>query len=198
MFASDAGEQGSDAPPADRLRARVPTDRTRARRLPFAAVGDPMKVAAAMMAFQRQAAEAVAATRAELVARGLGFDPDLVAAIAAEAAANPEPPAYDPSDPAVVAQAQEVARQAMEADYPEDGFAPDDPRLAPVDGMTIVVAAMAAKAIGWSTDVGHRDRVAAALGFDGDTYQRAAAGWQARVAADVVLAAYYGQLFAAA
>lgn len=160
-------------------------------------LGNPMKVAAAMQAFARQAAEAMAATEADLAARGLGFGPDLQAAIAAEAAAHPEP-ATDPSDPAVVAQAQEVARQAMSADYPEHGFALDDPRLAPIDGLTLPLAAIAAKAIGWSEDPAHRDRIAAAIGFDGASYQRAAEAWRARLAADVVLSAYYGQLVAAA
>jgi hypothetical protein len=86
----------------------------------------------------------------------------------------------------------------MEAVYPPEGLAPDDPRLAPVEGVTLALLAIGAKAIGWSTDEAHIDRVAAALGVERAAWDRAAAELRARVAGDVVLGAFYGQLFSQA
>jgi hypothetical protein len=163
---------------------------------------DHMAMAQAMMAFQRQAAEQLAATKAALQAAGLGFSDDDRAAIAAAAAANPFPPGYDPNAaaaPEAVAQAQEMAQRAMEAAYPPDGFPEDDPRLAPVEGLTLPMLAIAAKAIGWAADdAALQDRVARALGLEPDVYRRASEEWGRRLADDIVLAAFYGQLFSQA
>ena len=156
---------------------------------------DPMKVAGAMMAMQRVAADALATTRSELAARGLGFDADLQQEIAAQAAAHPTP-TYD--EAAVRVDAAQVAQQAMSAEYPEDGFAGGDPRLDPIEGLSLPLAAIAAKAVGWSTEPDFIARVAVALGFEPATYERAAAAWRERMVADVVLGAYYGQLFSQA
>ena len=163
---------------------------------------DHMAIGQAMMAFQRQAAEQLAATKAQLQAAGLGFSADDQAAIAAAAAANPFPPGYDPNAPAspeAVAQAQEMAQKAMEAEYPPDGFPEGDPRLAPVEGMTLPMFAIAARAIGWAgEDAALTERVARAIGFEPDVYQRASEEWARRLADDIVLAAFYGQLFSQA
>src|SRR5688572_24586895 len=108
---------------------------------------------AAMMAFQRQAGEQLAACRQELATAGLGSDDDDRSAIAASAAAHPFPAGYDPDappSPEDVAAAQAVAAKAMSAEYPTDGFPADDPRLAPIEGVSLPKMAMAAKAIGWS------------------------------------------------
>jgi hypothetical protein len=153
---------------------------------------DPMDTARAMQAFMRQGPELMAACRAELAAAGLGFSPDDLAAIAASAAANPDPP---PTDPAVI---QEAAARAASAVYPPDGFAPGDPRLAPVEGVSLALYALGSKAIGWATDDAITDRVASALGIEPDRWRRASAAWNERVAADIVLASFYGQVFAAA
>jgi nucleoside-diphosphate-sugar epimerase len=156
---------------------------------------------AAMMAFQHQALEQLGACKAELAAAGRGFSSDDVAAIAASAAANPYPEGYGPgaeSKPSDVAAAQEMAKKAMEADYPETGLAPDDPRFAPIDGVSLALCAIGSKAIGWSTDPAFRQRIARALGFELEAWDRACTALSARVQADVVLATFYGQLFSQA
>lgn len=153
---------------------------------------DPMDTARAMQAFMRQAPELMAVCRADLAGSGHGFSPDDLAAIAASAAANPDPP---PTDPAVI---QEAAARAASAVYPPDGFAADDPRLAPIDGVSLALYALGSKAIGWATDDAITDRVATALGVEPDRWRRASAAWNERVAADMVLGAFYGQLFVAA
>jgi len=158
-----------------------------------------MRMASSIMAMQGQAAQWLASTRSGLAAAGHGFSPDDLAAFAASAAAHPKPEVADVGDPAAVeAEAREVARKAMEAEYPEGGFAPDDPRLAPVEGITLAMAAIAAKLVGWSTDPADIERAAHGLGVEVEVYERAAAEISARVREDVVLAAFYGQLFAQA
>jgi hypothetical protein len=156
---------------------------------------------AAITAFQQQALAQLEACRAELAAAGRGFSADDQAAITASHAANPFPEGYGPgaeSKPADVAAAQDMAKRAMEADYPEDGLAPDDPRLAPVDGVSLALCAIGAKAMGWSTDPAFRVRIARALGFELEPFDRACLALSARVQSDVVLATFYGQLFSQA
>ncbi|MGI8592863.1 MAG: DUF6620 family protein [Solirubrobacteraceae bacterium] len=161
-------------------------------------MADMMDVAAAMMAFQRQAAEQIQACNAALATSGLGFSADDRAVIAASAAAHPYPPGYDPSaqaSPEVIAAAQEAAARAAEAEYPRDGFASDDPRLQPVEGISIAHYAVAGRAIGWSTDPAFIERVTAALGMDVAQWERVTAAWTQRITDDIVLAAFYGQLY---
>jgi hypothetical protein len=156
---------------------------------------------AAITAFQRQALEQLEACKAELAAAGRGFSPDDLTAIAASAAANPYPAGYGPgaeSKPADVAAAQEMAKKAMEADYPEDGLAPGDPRFAPIDGVSLALCAIGSRAMGWSTDTAFRERIAHALGFELEPWDRACTALSARVQSDVVLATFYGQLFSQA
>jgi hypothetical protein len=162
---------------------------------------DPMEMASAMMAFQRQAAEQIPACRAELEAAGHGFSDEDRAAIAESAAAHPFPAGYDPNAPAspeMVAQTEAVAQKAMSAEYPKDGFPADDPRVQPIEGVSMPLYAIASKAIGWNTDPAFGQRIAAALGVDPEVWARVSAGWNARVADDVVLGAFFGQLFNAA
>src|SRR4051794_23472041 len=112
---------------------------------------DPMAMAQAVMAIQRQAGEEMQACRNALAAAGRGFSSEDQAEIAAQAAAHPFPEGYDPNaapSPELMAQSEEVAKRTMEAEYPENGFAPDDPRLAPIEGVSMPLYAMAAKAIG--------------------------------------------------
>jgi hypothetical protein len=154
-----------------------------------------------MLVFQRQALEQLQACRAELAAAGRGFSPEDQAAIAAAAAANPYPAGYGPgaeSKPADVAAAQDLAARAMAAEFPPDGLAPDDPRLAPVDGVSLALCAIGGKAIGWSTDPAFIERIVHALGFEVEPWNRACAELTARVQADVVLSTFYGQLFSQA
>jgi len=159
-----------------------------------------MAMANAMAAFQRQAAAWIASTNAALEAAGHGFDDDDRAAIAASAAAHPLPDGYTAGEPSAadIDAAQEMTKRALAAVYPPEGFAADDPRLAPAEGVTLALLAIGAKAIGWSTDEGHIDRVVAALGVDRAVWERAAAELRRRVADDIVLGAFYGQLYAQA
>ena len=162
---------------------------------------DPMAMAQAMMAFQRQAGEEIRACKDALVAAGKGFSADDEAEIARQAAAHPFPEGYDPNaepSPELVAQSEATAKKAMKAVYPENGFPPDDPRVAPIEGVPIPLYAMACKAIGWSTDEQFRTRVAGALGIDAGVWARVAEQWQHRITDDIVLSAYFGQLFVAA
>ena len=98
-----------------------------------------MGVAAAMMAFQRQAAEQIQACNAPL------------------------------------------------AEYPTDGFTGDDPRVQPVEGISIAHYAIAGRAIGWSTDSAFIERVTAALGMDVAQWERVSAVWIQRIRDDIVL-----------
>jgi hypothetical protein len=167
----------------------------------LAAVPDMMAMANAMMAFQRQAAEMIPATKADLAQRGLGFSQEDLDAIAVSAAAHPFPEGYDPNAGAsaeTLAEAEDVSRRAMEADYPENGFALDDPRIAPVEGVPLPLLAILAKAIGWSTEEAFVEQIVTAVGLDVETWKRASEVWRERVTHDVVVAAFYGQLFTAA
>ena len=157
-------------------------------------------MANAMMAFRGQAEAWIASTTAALAAAGHGFTPDDRAAIAASAAAHPLPEGYTAgeSKPADVAAAQDLAKRALEAEYPPNGLDPADPRLAPVEGITLALAAIGAKAIGWSIEDAHIDRVVAALGIDREVWDRATPILRQRVTDDVVMSAFYGQLFSAA
>ena len=158
-----------------------------------------MQMASSIMAMQGQAAQWLASTRAALAAAGHGVTPADEAAFAASAAAQPTPELADVGDPAALeTDAKEVARQAMEADYPEGGFAPDDPRLAPVEGVTLAMAAIGAKLVGWSKDPADTARAARCLGVETEVYERATAEISKRVRDDVVLAVLYGQLFSQA
>src|SRR3954466_7573989 len=137
-----------------------------------------------VMAFQRQGVEQVEACKAELAAAGRGFTREDEAAIAASAAANPYPAGYGPgteASPADVAAAQDVTARVMAADFPEGGLAPDDPRLALVEGVSPAMCAIGAKAIGWSTDPAFTERIVHALGVEVEQWDRACAVLRARV-----------------
>lgn len=148
----------------------------------------------AIQAIMAQAGAWVAQYRSELSARGLGFSADDLAAIAAAAAAHPvPPPAADPA--AAAAEMEQVRQAALTAEYPETGFAPDDPRLAPV-GMPLVAYAVAAKAIGWANeDDALVQRVVTALGHTRQDYDAAGAHWTPLLKSDMAVATLYGQLF---
>jgi hypothetical protein len=91
---------------------------------------------------------------------------------------------------------QRVQQMALDTVYPENGFAPEDPRLAPI-GMPLVAYAVAAKAIGWATeDPVLVDRVLKALGHTRADYDQAGAHWTPMLKTDMAVATLYGQLFA--
>lgn len=156
---------------------------------------DPAATGRAIQAIMAQAGAWVAQYRSDLSARGLGFSPDDLAAIAAAAGAHPNPPpAADPA--AAAAEMEQVRQAALTAEYPETGFAPDDPRLAPV-GMPLVAYAVAAKAVGWANeDDALVQRVVTALGHTRQDYDAAGAHWTPVLRSDMAVATLYGQLFA--
>jgi hypothetical protein len=159
---------------------------------------DPMAMARAMQAIMSQAAAWVAAYKSDLAARGLGFSPDDLTAISASATAHPHPPGHEAGTPtpADIEAAQRVQAQVAETVFPEAGFAPEDPRLAPA-GMPLVAWAVAARAIGWATeDPALVDRVLGALGHSRSDYDTATAHWTPMLTSDMAVATLYGQLFA--
>jgi hypothetical protein len=159
-----------------------------------------MAMARAIQSIMAQAGAWVAQYKTELAARGLGFSPEDMAAIAAAATAHPFPPGHDSAQPteSEVAEAQHVQQLALDTVYPENGFAPDDPRLAPA-GMPLVAYAVAGKAIGWATeDSALVDRVLTALGHTRADYDQAGAHWTPILKSDMAVATLYGQLFAQA
>ncbi|MCU1371586.1 MAG: hypothetical protein JWO77_2780 [Ilumatobacteraceae bacterium] len=155
-------------------------------------------MANSILAMQGQAAQWLASTKAALAAAGHGFTAEDHAAIEASHAAHPVPPIEPDVQTGLEADARDLARRVMETDYPEGGLQPDDPRLAPIEGITLAMAAIAARAIGWSTDPVDIGRAARALGVEVDVYERAAEAWRQRTTGDVVLAAFYGQLYSQA
>ena len=89
-----------------------------------------------------------------------------------------------------------VAIKATVQSYPSE-LRQDDPRLAPVAGLSLPAYAVAAAAIGWATDdAALVARVTRALGLTPEAWQAAIEGWTARIEDDVVIATMYGQLFA--
>jgi len=155
---------------------------------------DPAAMGRAIQAIMAQAGAWVAQYKSDLTARGLGFSPDDLAAIAAAATAHPDPPAA--ADPAAQAAEMEQVRQAaLTAEYPETGFAPEDPRLTAV-GMPLVAYAVAAKAVGWANeDDALVQRVVTALGHTRDDYDKAGDHWTPMLRTDMAVATLYGQLF---
>ena len=150
-----------------------------------------------MQAIMAQAAAWVTTYKSDLAARGLGFSPDDLAAIAASAAAHPLPAGHATAAPTAseLADMQRVQRLALETVYPETGFAPDDPRLVPV-GMPLVSYAVAARAIGWAgDDAALVQRVLTALGHTRADYDQATAHWTPMLKSDMAVATLYGQLF---
>ncbi|MCW2766422.1 MAG: hypothetical protein JWO11_2381 [Nocardioides sp.] len=152
-----------------------------------------------MLAIMAQAPTMLATYRSDLTARGLGFDADDLAAVAAASTAHPFPAGHEPgAGPAAadVEAAQRVQAQVAATTWPEAGVAPDDPRLAP-HGMSLVAFAVAARAIGWAGgDRALVERVAAALGHSAEQHDEASAWWTTQLTDDLVVATLYGQLFA--
>lgn len=155
-----------------------------------------MAIARAVQAIVAQAGAWVTQYKSDLAARGLGFDAEDLAAIAAAAQAHPDPPASD--DPVGdAAEMERVRQQAMDATYPEGGFQPADPRLTAV-GMPLVAYAVAARAVGWAGSVDALvERVVTALGHTRADYDRAGDHWTPLLKQDMAVATLYGQLFAA-
>ena len=150
----------------------------------------------AIQSIMAQAGAWVTQYKADLVAAGLGFTPDDLAAIAASATAHPLPPGGATATPEAMAEMEQVQKAALETVYPENGFAPEDPRLTPV-GMPLVAYAVAAKAIGWANEDGALvDRVLRALGYTHDDYVKAGEHWTPMLRSDMAVATLYGQLFA--
>ena len=157
------------------------------------AVQNPLAKQRALLAMRDQAARWIAAYKADVVARGLGFTPEDVAAVDASAAAHPVPT----KQPGLGTKLSMfwVGLKAILQSYPAEGLREDDPRLAPVAGLSFPAYAVAARAIMWAEDPALNARVMAALGHPPETWQAAVDGWTERLTDDVVVATMYGQLF---
>lgn len=157
-----------------------------------------MAMSRALMAIRGQADAWIQSYKSHLTTNGFGFTDDDLALIAAERDAHPVPegtvPGAEPSAE-LQASAMGVARQALAAEYPEQGFAGDDPRLAPIEGIALVAYAVAANAMGWSTDPTLKQRVLQALGHTVGQWDAAVPQWTQRITDDITVAYLYGQLF---
>ena len=152
-----------------------------------------------LLAVRAQAEAWMQGYKAHLAAHGLGFDAEVLALITAEAAEHPVPEGTVPgAEPSLGEKASmmKLAAKAMAAEYPEEGFAADDPRLAvPPGGIALVTYAVAARAIGWSTDRPFTERIVTSLGHTIVEWDTSVTEWTRRITDDVVLAYLYGQLF---
>jgi hypothetical protein len=158
-----------------------------------------MAMARGVMALTRQAEAWLDSYRQHLAAVGLGFTDDDLRVIAESHAAHPVPEGTDPAaGPSLgdQAAAMATAAKALAASYPEEGFAAEEPRIAPVAGVSLVQYAVAARAMGWDTDPALKARVLSALGIDPAAWDPAIAGWTPRLTSDMAVATFYGQLYA--
>jgi hypothetical protein len=154
---------------------------------------NPLAKQRALLGLRAQAAQWLAAYDADLVARGLGFTPEDVAAV--EASRTARPTSSVKAGPLTVVSMVWVGLKATLQSYPTE-LDPADPDLAPVAGLSFPAYATAAAAIGWATDdAALVDRVTAALGVTPADWEAAIEGWTARSKRDVVIATMYGQLF---
>jgi hypothetical protein len=156
-------------------------------------VQNPLAKQRALLALQAQAAQWLAEYDADLVARGLGFTPEDVAAV--EASHTSRPTSAVQAGPLTYLSAIWVGLKATFQSYPSE-LRPDDPRLTPVAGLGFPAYATAAAAIGWATDdPALVARVTAAIGVTPADWEAAIEGWTERLKGDVVIATMYGQLF---
>ncbi len=156
-------------------------------------VQNPLAKQRALLAMRDQAARWVTAYKADLVARGLGFTAEDMAAVEASAAALPLP-SQKPGFGTKLSMVWVGLKAALQS-YPLEGLREGDPGLAPVAGLSFPAYAVAARAIGWAEDPALTARVMAALGLPAESWQAAMDGWTERITDDVVVATMYGQLF---
>jgi len=155
---------------------------------------NPLAKQRALLALRAQAAQWLAEYHAALVARGLGFTPEDVAAVEASRRARAVP--TEKPGPLTFVSAVWVGLKATLKSYP-GALREDDPKLAPVAGLSVPAYASAAAAIGWAIDdAALVARVTAALGVSPADWEAAIEGWTERIKDDVVIATMYGQLFA--
>ena len=158
------------------------------------AVQNPLAKQRALLAMRDQAARWLAAYKADLVARGLGFTPEDVAAVDASAAAHPLP-AEQPGFGTKLSMIW-VGLKAIAAELPGRGAARGRP-AAGAGGRALVPGVRRRRP---RDRLGHDDpaliaRVTAALGQTPENWQAAIDGWTERITDDVVVATMYGQLF---
>ncbi len=155
---------------------------------------NPLAKQRALLALRSQAAQWLADYDATLVARGLGFTPEDVAAV--ESSRTTRPTSSVKAGPLTFVSMVWVGLKATLQRYP-DALDPNDPDLAPVAGLSFPAYATAAAAIGWATDdAALVARVTAAIGVTPADWEAAIEGWTERIKDDVVVATMYGQLFA--
>ena len=154
---------------------------------------NPLAKQRALLALREQAVQWLAAYDADLVARGLGFTPEDVAAV--EASRTARPTSAVKAGPLTFVSMVWVGLKATFQRYP-GALDPTDPDLAPVAGLSFPAYATAASAIGWATDdAALVARVTAAIGVTPADWEAAIEGWTERIKDDVVIATMYGQLF---
>ncbi len=155
---------------------------------------NPLAKQRALLALRAQAAQWLAEYDAALLARGLGFTSEDVAAVEASRQTRPTP--TQKPGPLTLLSMVWVGLKATFKSYPGQ-LQVDDPQLAPVAGLSFPAYATAAAAIGWATDdAALVARVTAALGVTPAAWEAAIEGWTERIKDDVVIATMYGQLFA--
>lgn len=158
----------------------------------------PLGKQRAVLALRDQAARWLAAYRADLASRGLGFTADDVTVLTAACDGHPGPTPDDVSL-RLKLRMYVVGLAAVFRRFPAGGLDESDPRLTPVAGMSFAAYATAAAALGWaSEDPALVARVTAALGHTPEDWQAAMDGWTDRISHDVVIATMYGQLFSQA
>jgi hypothetical protein len=152
-------------------------------------------------ALRAQAAAWLEDYREHLTARGLGFTDDDLRVIAESHAANPHPDGMDPATGPDLGQKVGMFRALVKTlftRFPANGIPVDDRRIAPVHDIPLVTYAVAARAMGWSTDEALTARVLTALGADPANWKPACDGWTERLLDDMQVATFYGQLYAQA
>jgi hypothetical protein len=132
--------------------------------------------------------------RGYLASRGLGFTADDLRVIGESRAVHTGPTAETVGFGTKVGMYRALVKTIFTG-FPVTGIMMSDPRLTPVSGISLVTYAVAARAIGWSSDDALTDRVLLALGVDPADWKPAMDGWTERLTDDMQVATLYGQLY---
>lgn len=132
--------------------------------------------------------------REHLASQGLGFTDEDLRVIEESRAAHTGPTAETVGFGTKVGMYRALVKTIFTG-FPVTGITMADPRLAPVRGIALVTYAVAARAIGWSSDDTLADRVLRALGVDPVDWKPAMDGWTERLTDDMQVATLYGQLY---
>ncbi len=156
---------------------------------------DPMAMGRAIQAIMAQAGAWVTQYKSDLTARGLGFTPDDLAAIAASATAHPLPPAAPRPRRRRRRRWSRCGRRRSRRSTRRPGSRPTtrgSPRWACRWSPTPWPPRRSA---GPTRTTRSSDRVVAALGHTRDDYDKAGDHWTPMLKTDMAVATLYGQLF---